>query len=156
MKKRGFVYSRCTAFGLALTLMAGASQVAAFDLDIGIKIGDGGSEPVKSSAKKNGPPDHAPAHGYRAQHKYYYYPDSHVYFDTGRSMYFYLSDGAWKVSASLPGSLKVSLGSHVSIEMDSDKPYSKYSEHRSKYPPGHRKAKQAKANGNGKKNNKNK
>lgn len=154
MKKSGFFRSHSVVFGLALTLMTGASQVSAFDLDIGINIGGGGSEPAKSSSKKNGPPDHAPAHGYRAKHNYYYYPDSHVYFDTGRSMYFYLSDGAWKVSASLPGSLKVSLGSRVSIEMDSDKPYTKYSEHRSKFPPGHRKAKQAKANG--KKNNKHK
>ena len=140
------------ALGLALILLAAVPQAKALDLDIGIKIGSSSAEPVKSSSKKNGPPDHAPAHGYRAKHNYRYYPDSHVYFDTGRSMYFYLSDGAWKVSASLPGSLKVSLGSHVSIDMDSDKPYSKYSEHRSKFPPGHKKAKHAKSNG--KKHNK--
>jgi len=147
MKSCGNIYSRVRALGLALVMVAVVPQVNAFDLDIGIKIGDSHSEPVKSSPKKNGPPDHAPAHGYRAKHNYYYYPDSHVYFDTGRSVYFYLSDGAWKVSASLPGSLKVSLGSRVSIEMDSDKPYTKYSEHRSQFPPGHKKAKQAKANG---------
>jgi hypothetical protein len=135
------------ALGLVLLLLAVAPQVKALDLDIGIKIGSDSAEPARSSAKKNGPPDHAPAHGYRAKHSYHYYPESHVYFDTGRSLYFYLSDGAWKVSASLPGSLKVSLGSHVSIDMDSDKPYTNYSEHRSKYPPGHNKRKHAQANG---------
>ena len=154
MKKYENSVSYRLALGLVLVLLAGIPQVNAFDLDIGIKIGDSDSNRAASSPKKNGPPDHAPAHGYRAKHNYHYYPDSHVYFDTGRSMYFYLSDGSWKVSASLPGSLKVSLGSHVSIGMDSDKPYSKYSEHRSKYPPGHNKAKHAKAND--KKNNKHK
>jgi hypothetical protein len=142
------------AFGMALVLLAGAPRVSALDLDIGIKIGDGKAEPAISSPAKSGPPDHAPAHGYRAKHSYRYYPDAQVYFDTGRSVYFYLADGAWKVSASLPGSLKVSLGSHISIDMDSDKPYSKHSEHKAKYPPGKVKQTQAKANGkqNGKHN----
>ncbi|WP_455207507.1 hypothetical protein [Kaarinaea lacus] len=154
MKKFENSISYRLALGLVLVLLVGAPRVNALDLDIGIKIGSDGAEPARSSSKKNGPPDHAPAHGYRAKHNYHYYPDSHVYFDIGRSMYFYLSDGAWKVSASLPGSLKLSLGSHVSIEMDSDKPYSKYSEHRSKYPPGHKKQKHAQSNG--KKNNRQK
>ena len=39
---------------------------------------------------KKGPPAHAPAHGYRAKHRYKYYPSCSVYFDIGRSVYFYL------------------------------------------------------------------
>ncbi|MCI0508221.1 MAG: hypothetical protein L0Z73_19270 [Gammaproteobacteria bacterium] len=152
MKKTGIFFSHMMAFGLSMVLLAGAPQANALDLDIGIKIGDGVAEPAKSSPAKSGPPDHAPAHGYRAKHSYHYYPDAQVYFDTGRDVYFYLSDGAWKLSAALPGSLKVSLGSHISIDMDSDKPYTKHSEHKAKYPPGKMKQQQAKANG--KKNNK--
>ncbi|HEY5602298.1 MAG TPA: hypothetical protein VIM41_04245 [Gammaproteobacteria bacterium] len=152
MKKTGNYPRINFAVGMTLMLLVAAPQAGALDLDIGIKLGSGGAEPAKSSPQKNGPPDHAPAHGYRAKHSYHYYPDAQVYFDTGRSVYFYLSDGAWKLSASLPGSLKVSLGSHISIDMDSDKPYSKHSEHKAKYPPGKMKQKQTKANG--KNNNK--
>jgi hypothetical protein len=36
---------------------------------------------------KNGPPAHAPAHGYRAKHRYRYYPSCSVYFDIGRVLW---------------------------------------------------------------------
>ena len=102
--------------------------------------------------KKGGPPPHAPAHGYRAKHSYYYYPASEVYFDSARGMYFYLSGRNWQMSANLPVDLKLRLGDHVTIQMDSDKPYVKHAEHKSNYPPGHRKDKSkqkfAKKNGN--------
>jgi hypothetical protein len=117
-------------------------QVSAIDVDlgIGITIGDSNSKPetaVKtSSVKHEGPPEHAPAHGYRTKHKYYYYPGSDVYFDPNRGLYFYLSGRNWEISTILPLNLKVKLGDHVSIEMDSDKPYVKHAEHKTKYPPG--------------------
>ncbi|MEJ2366406.1 MAG: hypothetical protein P8017_17360 [Deltaproteobacteria bacterium] len=50
--------------------------------------------------RKHGPPAHAPAYGYRAKHAYWYYPDSYVYFDTHRRVYFYLEDNNWRVSVS--------------------------------------------------------
>lgn len=90
---------------------------------------------------KGGPPEHAPAHGYRAKHKYHYYPDTHVYFDISRELYFYLEGDAWRVSASLPSSLHVQLGGHVTLELDSDKPYEHFKEHKKKYPPGQMKKK---------------
>jgi hypothetical protein len=40
---------------------------------------------VSKKHKKQGPPAHAPAHGYRAKHQYRYYPSRSVYYDTGRS-----------------------------------------------------------------------
>lgn len=70
-----------------------------------------------------GPPAHAPAHGYRAKYNYNYYPKANVYFDTSRKVYFYMEGEKWRASVSLPLDLKVRLGDHVSIEMDSDKPY---------------------------------
>jgi hypothetical protein len=81
-----------------------------------------------------GPPAHAPAHGYRAKHRYYYYPDVSVYFDLDRRLYFYLDRG-WQVAARLPRELRLGLYGPVTIEMDLDKPYSRYDEHRRKYPP---------------------
>ena len=85
--------------------------------------------------KKNGPPPHAPAHGYRAKYKYRYYPVSSVYYDMNRSLYFYLEGPYWQISASLPHAIQVGLGDHVVLEMEADKPYIHYDEHKHKYPP---------------------
>lgn len=83
-----------------------------------------------------GPPAHAKAHGYRAKHTYRFYPDAAVYFDISSKSYFYLSGTEWKVSVTLPQTIRVNLGECVSIEMDTDKPYTNYKEHKLKYPPG--------------------
>jgi hypothetical protein len=98
------------------------------------------SQAVKTS-KKSGPPAHAPAHGYRAKYQYKYYPSSSVYYDTDRQLYFYLKGDDWQIGASLPSSLSLVLGDYVSIELDTDKPYTYYSEHLKQYPPGQSKEK---------------
>jgi len=100
--------------------------------------------------KKNGPPAHAPAHGYRAKHNYRYYPDESVYVDTDRGTCFYLDNGTWQVSVSLPHSIRLS-SNYVSLELDTDKPYRYYSEHQEKYP-----SKQAKNKNKNKNMSKNK
>lgn len=84
------------------------------------------------------PPDHAPAHGRRAQYRYHYYPEAHFYFDMGRNLYFYLdSNGRWSVSVSFPAHLySYRYSHHVEIIMDIDKPYHRHDDHRKKYPPG--------------------
>ena len=93
---------------------------------------------------KNGPPAHAPAHGYRAKHQYRYYPSCSVYFDIGRSVYFYLEGDNWRVSVELPNHLHARLGGSVVVEMDTDKPYLKNEYHKQKYPPGQSKKKKSK------------
>ncbi len=85
--------------------------------------------------KKGGPPPHAPAHGYRAKHKYRYYPSRNVYKDTERGLYFYLKGDKWEVGASLPLPLKEGLGASVSFELETDKPYIHHTEHVKQYPP---------------------
>ena len=87
-------------------------------------------------ASKTGPPDHAPAHGYRAKHSYRYYPSCSVYFDIDRSVYFYLDADSWRVSVELPYHLRIRLGEYVVVEMDTDKPYLDHQNHKNKYPPG--------------------
>ena len=92
--------------------------------------------PPHPTAGKPGPPAHAKAYGHRAKYHYHYYPDASVYFDTGRSVYFYLdSAGAWRMTVSLPQSLKVRLGDNVTIEMETDRPYTKHDEHKKIYRP---------------------
>jgi hypothetical protein len=112
---------------------------------VGVKIG-GEPDPVvvAESKSKGGPPPHAPAHGYRAKYSYRYYPSCYVYFDVLRKCYFYLAGDGWKVSASLPLQMRVQLGDYVSIEMDTDKPYTRFKDHKKKYPPGQLKCKKKK------------
>jgi len=90
--------------------------------------------------QRHGPPDHAPAYGYRTTYRYSYYPDVGVYFDLDRKIYFYLDRG-WRSAVVLPRALRVRLGSPVSMELDLDKPYHRYDEHRSTYPPSKKKNK---------------
>lgn len=71
----------------------------------------------------NGPPPWAPAHGYRAKHRYRYYPSSQIYFDEGREIYFYYDNGQWRTTVRLPGRIRAQLGEAVTLEMDTDQPY---------------------------------
>ena len=107
-----------------------------------------GNRPVYA---EKSPPPWAPAHGYRAKHHYYYYPETHVYFDVGRSLYFYYHDGGWRTSVSLPAGMLISVGDRVTLDMDGDRPYVYHSEVVKRYPPG-----KLKKTAKGKKKKKNK
>ena len=104
--------------------------------------------PSKAKAKyppglsKNEPPPWAPAHGRRAKARhYYYYPGSEVYFDGVRRMYFYVEAGTWLMAPRLPSHIHIDINSHVSVELDGDKPYVYHNETVRKYPPGQLKKK---------------
>jgi hypothetical protein len=130
------IFLGCILFAFSFTACSTTSArvgVGGHDVSAGIEIGhDSRYDSHKDSGRhhKKGPPAHAPAHGYRAKHKYHYYPDDYVYFDTGRGLYFYLDGGNWKVSASLPVNLSVRLGDHVTISMDTDRPYEHSHKHK--------------------------
>jgi len=91
---------------------------------------------VVEEKSKGGPPPHAPAYGYRAKHSYHYYPASYVYLDVTRRVYFYMEGSVWRTTVSLPDSIRVKLGDHVTIDMDDDEPYREFESHKKKYPPG--------------------
>jgi hypothetical protein len=97
---------------------------------------DSGYSSSEHKQKKGGPPAHAKAHGYRAKHKYRYYPDCSVYHDAKRGLYFYIKGGNWEVGASLPNNLQIRLGESVSLELDTDRPYTYHADHVKQYPPG--------------------
>jgi hypothetical protein len=94
----------------------------------------GGRQPKVVAVATPGPPAHAPAHGYRAKHKYRYYPREQVYFDPGRQIFFYLEGPNWRMGASLPGPLQVNLTHFVHIEMEHERPYLEFEKHKTKYP----------------------
>jgi len=97
-----------------------------------------GSPPASAiyAPAEPGPPPWAPAHGYRAKYHYYYYPDSDVYFDTGRNLYFYFSGGNWQASVALPREIRISVGDYIDLDMDDDRPYRYHPAVKKKYPPG--------------------
>jgi len=124
------------ALGAVLLPLLGGCQGSGGS--IGVEWGDAPSPPEARQGRL--PPDHAPAHGRRAQQReYQYYPHSNVYFDSGRGIYFYLADGQWQISVELPRRYRVRLGEYVMVEADREKPYRDYKKHRAKYPPGLRK-----------------
>ena len=104
-----------------------------------LHFGVGDSPEYSENSGGKGPPPWAPAHGYRAKHRYRYYPSAQVYYAHDRGVYFYYNDGKWRVSASLPGNLRVNLEDSVTLEMDADKPYEYHSDVVRRYPPGHSK-----------------
>lgn len=97
--------------------------------------------PPPPPPREPGPPPWAPAHGYRAKHQYRYYPESHVYYDTGRRVFFYYEGGKWGASVSLPSSFRIDVNDYVNLEMDTDEPYRYDSDVVKKYPPGQQKKK---------------
>jgi len=114
-------------------------------------------EPVyRPYPEGTGPPPHAPAVGYRRKHSYWYYPSSHVYYDPGRSLYFYMENGHWQAGVRLPSSFHLTVGEAVAIEMDVDRPYLEFETHRSKYPPGHPKSLKGKGKDKGREKDKGK
>ena len=88
---------------------------------------------VLAKGKKTGPPPHAKAYGYRAKHTYRYYPAAKAYYDVERKSYFYLEGNNWRMGVSLPDNINLRLGGYVTIGMDSDKPYTRFEEHRRQY-----------------------
>lgn len=145
IRLKPFMLRHVAAGLLAVTLLNGC-----YSTGVGVKVDWDDDHPPY--ARQNMPPAHAPAHGRRAQqrYRYYYYPDAAVYFDTGRGMYFYLVDGGWQVSVNLPQRLRIRLGEHVSLELDTAKPYSEYHYHVKRYPPGQWKKKHKKNKQHGK------
>jgi len=122
-------------FLCAIALVISLPACSSTSGSVGVHVGD---EPEYSTP---GPPPHAPAYGYRAKHRYRYYPDSGVYFDVQVGVYHYEENGRWRVSASLPAHIHVDLGDYVVIEADSEKPYLDSGKHKTKYPPGQQKKK---------------
>jgi len=91
---------------------------------------------VVNEHRSGGPPPWAPAHGHRAKHTYYYYPGQYVYYDLSSRIYFYRSGGSWVSATALPPGIRIDVGKHDVLEMDSDTPYVYHQEVVKRYPPG--------------------
>lgn len=72
------------------------------------------------------PPPHAPAHGYRAKHQYVYYREREIYYEPARGLWFWIDGGDWRIGASLPAYYQQFTSGGVTVELDSDKPYTEH------------------------------
>jgi hypothetical protein len=89
-------------------------------------------------------PPWVPADGHPAKHHYNYYPESAVYYDTVRKLFFYYNGERWVTTPLLPQTVIVDWKSYVALEMDTDKPYSYHTAVAKAYPPGYLKKSQNK------------
>ena len=139
---------------LLLLTIATLAFAGCLQTSVGVRVGDPvpptnhPEAPPPSVAK--GPPPWAPAHGRRTKHAYRYYPQAEVYRDDSRGLWFYYEDGKWATGANLPVRIRIEVGDHVTVSMDTDTPYLHHKAVAERYPPGQTKAKHNK----GKKKNK--
>ena len=80
-----------------------------------------------------GPPTHS--HYYPRYYDYYYYPSSHVYFHFTTGFYYYLDSGVWIKTRVLPPHIQIDARDRVRVQIEADKPYLKYPEHKRQYIP---------------------
>ncbi len=114
---------------------------AALDVSIAAEIRLGKVAPprppevviVEEPAPK-GPPPWAPAHGFRRNRVYYYYPGTNVYYRPADRMWIYLDGRDWHVGINLPSTIRVDFDRSVSLTMETSKPYEFHDSIRSRYP----------------------
>jgi uncharacterized protein YcfL len=120
----------------ALLLVGCATDGRSPRVGVGVSVGGSAPPPVIVEASRGGPPPWAPAHGRRAKearYRYYYYPASGVYMNVSTGGYFYLNGDTWQVAMTLPSTVRLDSGNYVSLELETDRPYLYYDEHKSKY-----------------------
>jgi hypothetical protein len=89
---------------------------------------------IVTEAAPPGPPPWAPAHGFRRNHSYYYYPGYDVYYRTDDRVWFYLEGGDWRHGPSLPTTIRVDFARGVPLAMETDRPYQFHDKVRVYYP----------------------
>lgn len=93
--------------------------------------------PLESLAqKKHGPPDWAPAHGYRSQNRYVYFPQHNFYYDTHSRAYIYPDGPHWQMAPALPSIYAwIDLGhaKQVALDFYGDQPYRENHYHMEKH-----------------------
>ena len=88
---------------------------------------------------QNAPPGHygrRPHAQAYLQHEYLYYPTSQVYHDHQRNLYFYQEQGRWQSARQLPRGMHLESREGVRIDMDDERPYTRFEEHRAQHPSG--------------------
>jgi len=72
------------------------------------------------------PPPWAPAHGYRAQHEYVYYPSHEIYYEPASSLWFWLDQGNWRFGVELPIYYRQYTRGGITVVLDAERPYHRH------------------------------
>lgn len=127
---------------LALGLVLSCTLRAELDLSVVAEIRLGKTRPppppeievvVEPSVK--GPPPWAPAHGFRRNREYFYYPASNVYYRPEDRTWFYLEGRDWRIGATLPTSVRVDFTRSVALEMETARPFEFHAAVKERYTP---------------------
>ncbi len=78
---------------------------------------------VMKPGKGKGPPDHAPAWGYRRKYNYFYYPQANVYYNIDTKRYFWIDGGDWRFGIEIPSGVILDEGSRTKLVLGSPWPY---------------------------------
>lgn len=120
---------------LVIGALALPSSFAGIDLNVSIAIGTRIESHEHVVEEGNGPPSWAPAHGRRAKAKFHYYPAQQVYRNASTGAWVYYRNGEWSVGMNLPSVISIGSDSRfVSLEMNSDRPYTYHQEVIRSYP----------------------
>lgn len=76
----------------------------------------------------------APPRGQRAKYRFLYYPDSQVYYDLQRALFYWWDDGGWQSGSALPEGFKRGRR-NITLPMNTSVPIVHHKAVRRKYPP---------------------
>jgi hypothetical protein len=123
------------ALGLVVPALADLDVSIAAEIRLGKVVAPPPPEIIViEDAGPPGPPPWAPAHGFRRNRGYYYYPGTHVYYRPSDRMWFYLDGRDWRIGVNLPGHIHVDFDRAVSLTMETDRPYDFHDKVRTYYP----------------------
>jgi hypothetical protein len=123
------------ALGLVVPVLADLDVSIAAEIRLGKVVAPPPPEVIViEDAGPPGPPPWAPAHGFRRNRGYYYYPGTHVYYRPADRMWFYLDGRDWRVGVNLPTHVHVDFDRAVSLTMETDRPYDFHDKVRTHYP----------------------
>lgn len=86
--------------------------------------------------EKHGPPSWAPAHGFRAQTRYIYFPEHNIYYDLKLGVYIYYKSNKWITSVDISkdlGIIDLNVATKIELDYTGDHPEHYNKEHKEKY-----------------------
>lgn len=119
---------------LSIPLRAEVDVAVSADIRIGKMPPPPPPEVVIITEVPPGPPPWAPAHGFRRNRGYYYYPGYDVYYRPVDHVWFYIEGGNWRSGPSLPPNVRVDFHRAVPLTMETDRPFEFHEKVRTYYP----------------------
>ncbi len=88
-----------------------------------ISVGPGAGSSPAGARVAQGPPAHAPAHGYRRNFQYRYWSKQDVYYDLQNRQYVWFDAGVWRVGVTLPDRFRIDPEGGMFMESETPLPW---------------------------------